>query len=84
MLENPVLSVALVVAATSFFKSQFGLAGRAALACAFGVALLVGLAPVIATAVPAASPWITQVVSVVVLFITASGGYDLFVELKRK
>jgi protein-S-isoprenylcysteine O-methyltransferase Ste14 len=84
MLENPLLSVAFVVAATSFFKTQFSLAGRAALLCAFGVSLLVGLAPVLEAALPVLAPWITQVVGVVALFIGAAGSYDAFVEFKAK
>jgi hypothetical protein len=79
---NEVLTVALIIAVTAFFKEQFGFSGKAALACAFGVALLVGIAPLLGTQFPTLAPWIEQVLKVIVLFLSASGSVDAIKQLR--
>jgi len=79
-----VLDAAFIIAVTAFFKQQFGLAGGAALLAALVVALVVGLAPLVGVTFPAFAPWISAVINVVVLFLSAAGGYDAIVELKNK
>ena len=83
-MNNPLLTAAFVIAATQFFKTQFGLVGKYALLCAFVVALIVGLAPVAAASFPTAEPWITTVVGIVALFIGAAGTYDFAKSLTAK
>lgn len=78
---NIVLDVAFIVAAVSFFKQQFDLKGPKALGAAFGVALLVGLAPVVSASFPVAQPYIDTVVRVVGLFIAAAGSFDFAKEI---
>ena len=75
-MQSPLLSVAFVIAATQFFKTQFGLAGRWALLCAFVVSLFVGLAPIATAQFPAVQPWLETTIGVVGLFITAAGSFD--------
>jgi len=79
-----ILDFAFVVAATAFFKTQFGLFGKAALGAAFAVALFVGLAPVVGESLPALGAYLDAAVKVVVLFIGSAGAFDLAVELKGK
>lgn len=77
------LTVAFIVAVTAFFKEQFGFSGRASLAAAFGVSLVVGLAPTLAAAVPALAPWITQLVSIIIMFVAAAGSVDAIKQFQR-
>ena len=81
---NEILTIAFVLAATAFFKQQFGLSGKGALLCAFLISLFVGLAPLIGSLLPAAAPFVDVLIKVVVLFIGAAGAYDAFVDLKTK
>lgn len=83
-MENPILSVAFVIAATQFFKTQLNLENKWALLCAFVVALIIGMAGPLAAAFPALSPWITQLLGVIGLFITAAGSYDFVMALKER
>jgi len=80
---EPILTVAFIVAVTAFFKQQFGLVDKAALALAFVVSIVVGLAPQLVDALPALGPWIDAVIKVVVLFLSAAGSYD-YVQNFRK
>lgn len=79
-----ILTIAFVLAATAFFKAQFGLNGKIALLCAFLVALTVGLAPLVGGLLPATAPFVDVLIKVVVLFLGAAGSYDAFVDLKTK
>lgn len=83
-MEITVLDVAFVVAVTAFFKTQFGWEHKAALAAAFGVSLLVGVAPQVSAALPAVAPWIDSVLRVVVIFLSAAGSYDFAVGMLRR
>lgn len=83
MLENPVLSVAFVIAATQFFKTQLSLENRLALLCAFIVSLIVGLVPVAAASFPTIAPWVNTVVAVIGLFISGAGSYDIIMAVRR-
>ena len=71
-----VLDAAFIIAVTAFFKEQFGLDGKFALLAALLVALVVGLAPLVGATLPALAPWIEGVIKVLVLFLSAAGGYD--------
>ena len=83
-MQNPLLTAAFVIAATQFFKTQFDLAGKYALLCAFVVAMIVGLAPIAAAQFPVVEPWITTAVGIVALFIGAAGTYDFAKSLTAK
>ena len=83
-MDISILDVAFIVAVTAFFKEQFGIADKHALAAAFLVSLVVGLAPQFALAFPVAEPWIAAVLNVVKLFLGAAGSYDLAIGLLRK
>jgi hypothetical protein len=73
---NIILDVAFVIAVTAFVKEQFGISGRGALVCAFVISLIVGAAPLLSAAIPAASAWIQLVVNTFALFLAAAGSYD--------
>jgi hypothetical protein len=81
---EPLLTVAFVVTATQFFKTQFSLANRYALLCAFIVALIVAFAPIVADQFPAASPYLNAFANVIALFIAGAGSYDLATALIDK
>lgn len=83
MFESPILTVALIVAITSFFKKQLGLTGWRVLLVAFLVSLIIGLSPVIIAAFPPAAPWLTAFLGVVVLFLTAAGTVDFISEVRN-
>jgi hypothetical protein len=74
---NVVLDVAFVLTAVQFFKGQFGLENKAALACAFSVSLVVGLYAPVAAAFPAIAPFLEPVINVIALFIASAGSYNL-------
>ena len=78
-----VLTIAFIVAVTSFFKEQFGFSGRTSLLAAFFVALVVGFAPALATQFPAIAPWIENFIRVVVLFLSAAGSVDALKQFRR-
>jgi hypothetical protein len=82
-MENPLLTVAFVVAATQFFKTQFQLKARAALLCAFLVSLVVAFGPLLGSVFPAAAPWIANLVTVIALFIGAAGAWDTVTAFRR-
>jgi hypothetical protein len=83
-MENPILTVAFVVAATQFFKTQFSLTGRQSLIAAFLITLFVALVPLLGEVFPAAAPWITQTVTVIALFIGAAGTWDTFTAFRAR
>lgn len=83
MLEEPILTVAFIVAVTAFIKTQLGLSGWKAMLIAFLVALVVGLVPVFVATFPVVAPWLTALVNVIVLFLTAAGSYDFIMSVKR-
>lgn len=78
-----ILDAAFIIAAVAFFKAQFGFSGKASLLAAFCVALIVGFAPTIAAQFPTIAPWITQLVTVIVLFISAAGSVDALAQFRR-
>lgn len=82
MLENPVLTVAFVVLIVSFFKAQFGLAGKWALLAAFITALVLGLIPQLGLQFPALAPWLDAVAKVIALFLGAAGSFDFVKEVR--
>ena len=83
-MDSPLLTVAFVVAATQFFKTQFSLTGRASLLCAFVVTLFVAFAPLLGALVPASAAWLDQLVTVVALFIGAAGAWDTMTAIKAR
>ena len=83
-MENPLLTVAFIVAATSFFKTQFNLANRAALVCAFVISLVVAFLPLLGATFPAAAPWLDRFVLVIGLFIGAAGAWDTARAFQRR
>jgi hypothetical protein len=83
-MNDPLLTVALIVAITSFFKKVLTLSGRLALLAAFIVTLFFGLAPVVIAQFPVAGPWLSAVVNVIVLFLAAAGSYDLVMDIRTK
>ena len=84
MNDNVILTVAFIVAVTQFFKTQIGLTGWSVLLAAFLVALVIGLVPVVVAAFPLIAPWLTAVVNVIVLFLSAVGTYDFVMEVRTK
>jgi hypothetical protein len=82
-MENPLLTVAFVVAATQFFKTQFSLSSRMSLLAAFVVALVVAFAPLLGAAFPTAAPWIANLVTVIALFIGAAGAWDTVTAFRK-
>ena len=81
-MEINLLDVAFIVAVTAFFKERFGLASKAALFAAFGVALFVGFAPLVAASFPVVQPWIEALFNVVKIFLAAAGSYDFVKSLR--
>jgi hypothetical protein len=81
---DTVLDIAFVVAVTAFLKEQFKLTGYAVLLVAFVVALIFGIAPLIAQVIPAAGPWLDVFLCTFVLFLGAAGGYDAVTSITRK
>ena len=81
---DTILSVTFVIAVVAFFKAQLNLANDHALLAAFGVALVVGLAPQAAITFPILQPWVEAVLNVVVVFLSAAGSYDFAVGLMKK
>lgn len=81
---DTVLDIAFVVAVVAFIKEQFKLNGYAVLIVAFVIALLFGIAPLIAQLVPAAGPWLDVFLRTFVLFLGAAGGYDAVTSITRK
>lgn len=79
-----ILDVAFILVCVSFFKTQLGLKGAAALGCAFVVALIVGLSPVLAEQFPNLAPWIGAVINVIVLFLSAAGSFDTAAEFAKR
>jgi uncharacterized membrane-anchored protein len=79
-----ILTVALIVAITAFFKKQLKLTGWRVLLATLVVAMVVGLAPLAAASFPLLAPWIERVILVVTLFLAAAGSYDLTVDIKQK
>lgn len=79
-----ILDVAFILVCVSFFKQQMGLKGAAALACAFVTALIVGLSPVLSSQFPALAPWISAVINVIVLFLSAAGSFDTAAEFAKR
>jgi hypothetical protein len=82
MSENPVLTVALIVAITSFFKSHLGLTGWKVLLAAFVMALFIGFVPLLAASFPVVAPYLTTLVNVVVFFLAAAGSVDFVKEIR--
>jgi hypothetical protein len=81
---NTVLDIAFVLVIVSFLKEQLGLKGYAVLGVAFVVALIFGIAPLVAQLLPEAAPWLTVFLDTVVLFLGACGSYDLVTSVTRK
>lgn len=71
-----VLDVAFVIAVVAFIKEQFGVTGKTVLLWAFLVCVVIGVAPLIASAFPIAAPYISVVLKIVVLFLAAAGSWD--------
>ena len=71
-----VIDAAFIVVVIGFLKAQFGLAGKGALIGAFVIALLFGLAPLLAQFVPAAAPFVDVFLKTFILFLGAAGSYD--------
>jgi hypothetical protein len=84
LLEQPILTVAFVIAVVAFFKKQLNLSGWKVLLAAFVVCLVIGLVPVIIVTFPLSAPWVTAVVGIVVLFLTATGSVDFITEIRNK
>jgi hypothetical protein len=82
-MENPVLNVAFIVALTAFFKEQFGLTGWKVLIAAFGVALVIAFLPLVSALVPAAAPWLDQLLQVILLVLAAAGSVDFIKQIKK-
>lgn len=81
-MEINLLDVAFIVAVTAFFKAQFGLEQGKALLAAFGVALFVGFAPLVAVQFPLVAPWVAALFNVVKIFLAAAGSYDFVKSLR--
>lgn len=79
-----VLSVALIVAITSFFKTQFELSGKSALLVAGAVSLVIAFIPQLTVLFPAMSPWFDALFGWLAMFLGAAGAYDTVIEVSRK
>lgn len=83
-MELSFVDVAFVIAAAAFFKAQFGLEKRGAIVASFALALLLNFAPLVAQRLPDLSPWLEAFLSTIKVFLTASGSFDLAVDLFKK
>ena len=81
-MENPVMTVAFVVAITAFFKEQFGLTGWKVMLAAFAVLLVLTYVPVVIALFPQAEPFLTPLVQLIALFLTAAGSVDFIRQLR--
>lgn len=77
-------TVGFIIALTAFFTTQFNLKGNKALAAAFVVALIFGIAPLISGAFPPVAPFIDVVLDTLLLTIAAAGGYDIVMKIAQK
>lgn len=77
-------SVAFVIALVAFFTTQFNLQGNKALLCAFLVALIFSLSPLLAASLPQVAPFVDAITQTVLLTISAAGGYDFITRTVRK
>jgi hypothetical protein len=82
-MENPILTVAFVVAITAFFKEHLGLTGWKVMLAAFLTAMVLAFLPLLASTFPQAAPWLNQFVQVVILFLTAAGTVDFVKQLRQ-
>ena len=82
-MENPVLSVAFIVALTGFIKSQFGLKGSDAILTAGLVTAVVAVFPVAVASFPPAAPWLEALFGAFILFVSANGVFDVAVDVKN-
>jgi hypothetical protein len=60
------------------------LQGIKALACAFVIALLFSLSPILAASLPQAAPVVGAITQTVLLTISAAGGYDFITQTVKK
>jgi hypothetical protein len=79
-----ILTIAFVFATIAFFKERLKLGDWQALLLAFIVSLIVGLSEVAMTVWPIALPWLQAGINVIVLFLSAAGGYDFMVDVGGK
>ena len=76
-----VLNVAFVIAAVAFFKQQLELKGYWPIVCAFLISLVVAFEPDLVALFPAVQPYVEKFVTVVALFLSAPGVFDLAVDV---
>ena len=81
---NSVLTVALVIAIVTFFKTQLKLKGWAVLVAAFLITLFIAFVPPLISLAPAAEPWLVPLVNVIVLFLAAAGTQDFVMEVRTE
>lgn len=79
-----VIDVAFVIAVTAFFQERFSLKGWLVLIAAFVVTLLFNIAPLVAQALPAFSPWLDAVLRTIWLFVVAAGSVDFGIYILRR
>lgn len=82
--ENIVLDAAFVLMCVSFFKANLNVANTGAIALAFVVSLIVGLAPEVAKAFPIVAPWVGAFINIVVIFLSAAGSFDFSTEMIKR
>jgi hypothetical protein len=79
-----IIDVAFVLTITAFLKTQLGLKGYAVILVAFLVSLVFGFAPLLATMIPAAGPYLKIFLDIVLVFMAAAGTYDTVRDFQTK
>ena len=79
-----VLNVAFVISAVAFFKERLQLKGYWPIGAAFLVSLVVAFTPDLIALFPAMQIYLEKLVTVVALFISAPGIFDLATDVTTK
>jgi hypothetical protein len=77
-----ILTVAFVIAITSFFKTQLGLKGWWVILAAFVVLLVLLYIPLLIVQFPVAASYLDALWKVIVLLLTAAGSVDFVKEIR--
>ncbi|MDD5397416.1 MAG: hypothetical protein PHW24_05190 [Candidatus Moranbacteria bacterium] len=80
---DDILTVAIIIAITAFFKKQLGLSGWRVILAAFIVSLILGMIPIIGATFPVIAPWLAALTKVIVLFLGAAGTVDFIGVLRE-
>jgi hypothetical protein len=82
MNATPLITVALIIAITQFFRTQLNLTGWKVILAAFLVVLVLAYIPVLIAAFPTVAPWLEPLVNAIFLFLAAAGTVDFVKEIR--